>query len=110
MMYGKRDEMKNRSMASQKSKAKENKEMRDRVKEIKTQRKTDEAYDRSLTTTGMKAGGMTYGHKDADGMAKKGKTKGMEVKMAKGGSIDGCATKGKTKGAMVKMAMGGKTC
>jgi len=40
----------------------------------------------------MAMGGMTYakgglsaGHKAADGMAKKGKTKGMEVKMAKGG-------------------------
>jgi hypothetical protein len=30
-------------------------------------------------------GGLAAGHKQADGMAKKGKTKGMEVKMAKGG-------------------------
>ncbi len=30
-------------------------------------------------------GGLTAGHKQADGIAKKGKTKGMEVKMAKGG-------------------------
>jgi hypothetical protein len=40
----------------------------------------------------MMGGGMTYakgglaaGHKAADGIAKKGKTKGMQVKMAKGG-------------------------
>ena len=33
----------------------------------------------------MAKGGLTAGHKAADGMAKKGKTKGMEVKMAKGG-------------------------
>ena len=30
-------------------------------------------------------GGLTAGHKAADGIAKKGKTKGMQVKMAKGG-------------------------
>ena len=30
-------------------------------------------------------GGLAAGHKQADGVAKKGKTKGMEVKMAKGG-------------------------
>lgn len=29
---------------------------------------------------------------------------------AKGGSIDGCAIKGKTKGTQIKMAKGGKTC
>ena len=41
---------------------------------------------------GMKKGGMSYaaggltaGHKSADGIAKKGKTKGMQVKMARGG-------------------------
>lgn len=41
----------------------------------------------------MMGGGMTYakgglaaGHKSADGVAKKGKTKGMMVKMRKGGS------------------------
>lgn len=33
----------------------------------------------------MAKGGLTAGHKAADGMAKKGKTKGMEVKMARGG-------------------------
>ena len=42
---------------------------------------------------GMKKGGKAYasgglsaGHKSADGIAKKGKTKGMQVKMMKGGS------------------------
>ena len=34
---------------------------------------------------GLKAGGLTAGHKSADGIAKKGKTKGMQVKMARGG-------------------------
>ena len=33
----------------------------------------------------MAGGGLAAGHKQADGVAKKGKTKGMEVKMAKGG-------------------------
>lgn len=33
----------------------------------------------------MAAGGLSAGHKSADGIAKKGKTRGMEVKMAKGG-------------------------
>jgi hypothetical protein len=31
-------------------------------------------------------------------------------KYAKGGSIDGCAIKGKTKGKEIKMAKGGKVC
>lgn len=34
---------------------------------------------------GMKKGGLTVGHKSADGIAKKGKTKGMMVAMRKGG-------------------------
>jgi hypothetical protein len=33
----------------------------------------------------MKSGGLAAGHKQADGVAKKGKTKGMEVKMMRGG-------------------------
>jgi hypothetical protein len=33
----------------------------------------------------MASGGLTAGHKAADGVAKKGKTKGKEVKMAGGG-------------------------
>jgi len=32
------------------------------------------------------AGGLTAGHKSADGVATKGKTRGVEVKMAKGGA------------------------
>lgn len=49
--------------------------------------------------------------------AVKGHEKRMHAKkMASGGlsaghkSADGCATKGKTKGKMIKMAYGGKTC
>jgi hypothetical protein len=34
---------------------------------------------------GKKAGGLAAGHKEADGIAKKGKTKAMQVKMAGGG-------------------------
>jgi hypothetical protein len=34
---------------------------------------------------GMKKGGLTAGHKSADGIAKKGKTKGMQVAMKRGG-------------------------
>lgn len=33
----------------------------------------------------MASGGLTAGHKSADGIAKKGKTKGKEIKMAYGG-------------------------
>ena len=36
------------------------------------------------------AGGLAAGHKSADGIAKKGKTKGMMPKMAKGGKTKGC--------------------
>ena len=42
----------------------------------------------------MASGGLAAGHKSADGVAKKGKTKAMQVKMAKGG--------------MTKKAYGGK--
>ena len=41
---------------------------------------------------GMKkfaSGGLAAGHKAADGVAKKGKTRGMQVKMAKGGKAMG---------------------
>ncbi len=64
----------------------------------------------------MAHGGMAAGHKQANGMAKKGQTKGMMVKMAAGGlaaghkQADGIARKGKTKAKQVGMAMGGKTC
>jgi len=63
---------------------------------------------------GMRKGGLAAGHKQADGIAKKGKTRGMEVKMAGGGlaaghkQADGIAKKGKTKAMQVKMAGGGK--
>jgi len=59
---------------------------------------------------GMRKGGLAAGHKQADGIAKKGKTRGMEVKMAGGGlaaghkQADGVAKKGKTKAATVKMS------
>ena len=39
---------------------------------------------------GMKSGGLAAGHKSADGIAKTGKTRGMEVKLAKGGKAKGC--------------------
>lgn len=41
--------------------------------------------------------------------AVKGHEKAMHG-MKKGGAVDGCAKRGKTKGTMVKMAKGGKTC
>ena len=37
----------------------------------------------------MAGGGLAAGHKQADGIAKKGKTRGMEVKMGKGGKAMG---------------------
>ena len=37
----------------------------------------------------MAGGGLAAGHKSADGIAKKGKTRGMEIKMA-GGGYKGC--------------------
>jgi hypothetical protein len=37
----------------------------------------------------MASGGLSAGHKAADGIAKKGKTRGIEVKMAKGGKAMG---------------------
>jgi hypothetical protein len=39
----------------------------------------------SRAVMGRKAGGLAAGHKEADGIAKKGKTKAMQVKMAGGG-------------------------
>jgi hypothetical protein len=65
---------------------------------------------------GIKAGGqvkkMAQGGftREADGIAKKGKTQGKVVKMAKGGFVknaDGCAQRGKTKAFQVKMKNGG---
>lgn len=56
---------------------------------------------------GMKSGGSVY-RRAADGITQRGKTKGTEVRMARGGSVssaskraDGCAMKGKTKGRFV---------
>jgi hypothetical protein len=40
---------------------------------------------KQMGNLGMKHGGLAMGHKSADGVAKKGKTKGTQVKMAKGG-------------------------
>jgi len=65
---------------------------------------------------GIKAGGqvkkMAQGGftREADGIAKKGKTQGKVVKMAKGGFVknaDGCAQRGKTIAFQVKMKNGG---
>ena len=39
---------------------------------------------------------------EANGIARKGKTRGTMVKMAKGGSVDGIARKGHTRLAMRK--------
>lgn len=40
---------------------------------------------KQMASMGMKHGGLAGGHKAADGVAKRGKTKGMQVAMAKGG-------------------------
>ena len=40
---------------------------------------------RQMGSLGMKHGGLAKGHKAADGVAMRGKTKGTQVKMAKGG-------------------------
>ena len=64
------------------------------VREEKLRKKQGQAYDKAITSEGMKcggkvkkmaSGGLTGGHKSADGIARKGKTKGKEVKMAYGG-------------------------
>jgi hypothetical protein len=60
------------------------------------------------TVKKMAEGGFT---READGVAKKGKTQGKVVKMAGGGFVktaDGCAQRGKTKAFQVKMNRGGK--
>ena len=41
---------------------------------------------KQMGNLGMKAGGLAAGHKSANGVAKRGLTKGTMVKMAKGGS------------------------
>jgi hypothetical protein len=40
---------------------------------------------KQMGSLGMRSGGLASGHKSADGIAKKGKTKGKEVKMSMGG-------------------------
>lgn len=40
---------------------------------------------KQMGNVGMRSGGLAMGHKTADGVAKRGKTKGAQVKMAKGG-------------------------
>jgi hypothetical protein len=40
---------------------------------------------KQMGNMGMKHGGLAMGHKSADGVAKKGHTKGTQVKMARGG-------------------------
>jgi hypothetical protein len=40
---------------------------------------------KQMGSLGMKSGGLASGHKSADGIAKKGKTKGKQVGMKKGG-------------------------
>ena len=42
-----------------------------------------------MKEAGMKKGGLAAGHKSADGIAKKGKTRAMKVTMAKGGYMGG---------------------
>ena len=67
--------------------------------------KFKEGGDMKCGTKKMAKGGLSAGHKAADGVAKKGKTKGAMVKMAAGGSVskraDGIAKKGKTHCKMV---------
>lgn len=74
-LYGKRDEMKTRSMASQKSKAKENKEMRDQ--ERGRLKKDIDTASAKRKVSGFAAGGKVSAR--ADGCATKGKTKGRMV-------------------------------
>ena len=50
---------------------------------IRTMQKLPTA--KQMGSLGMKSGGLAAGHKTADGVAKKGKTKGKAVKMSMGG-------------------------
>lgn len=73
-------------------------------------RRQGEEAQESRTMKKMAKGGMAdkagraMKKKSADAMGRAMK------KYAKGGSVDGCAKKGKTKGKMVTMARGGKAC
>ena len=56
--------------------------------------KKEEAFDKSQmgmkrggATKKMAAGGLSSGHKSADGIASKGKTKGKDIVMKRGGKI-----------------------
>jgi hypothetical protein len=49
-------------------------------------KKSADTMGRAMMKKGYASGGLVAGHKSADGIATKGKTKGMEVKMARGGS------------------------
>ena len=53
-------------------------------------------------TKKMAGGGLAAGHKSADGIASKGKTKARQVTMAR--------STGMKKGGMTKMKYGGKAC
>lgn len=63
----------------------------------------------------FKFGGSMKSSSAINGVASRGKTKGTEIKMARGGSVggsyrraaDGITSKGKTKGKMVAMNKGG---
>ena len=62
----------------------------------------------------FKFGGSMKSSSAINGVASRGKTKGTEVRMARGGSVgsaskraDGIASKGKTKGKMIAMNKGG---
>ena len=55
------------------------------MKDMKKALAAHAAKPASKAHKGLKAGGLAAGHKAADGIAKKGKTKGKEVKMAGGG-------------------------
>lgn len=48
--------------------------------------KHEMAEAKGMKRGGYAAGGLSGGHKAADGIARKGKTKGMQVKMRKGGA------------------------
>jgi hypothetical protein len=71
-------------------------------------------YKQGGAVNKMAHGGLAAGHKQADGIAQRGKTRGMEIKMAAGGlaaghkQADGIAQRGKTRGMEVKMSKGGK--
>ena len=64
--------------------AKFEKSGKDKEKGMKEGSKKDMAMDK-MQMKKMAGGGLAAGHKSADGIASKGKTKGMDVKMKRGG-------------------------